>query len=97
MARKHINHDLHSPIVAPAITLSDTVDFPVTLRGVDVLIAGTLKVRTVNGQEATYTFTEFDPAQAGPYTTFPYRLELQIVRIYDTGSSLTASDLVPLR
>lgn len=96
MPRKAINRDLHSPIIVTTPAFSDTEDLPVTLRGLDILVPGTIKVRTINGGEATYTFTAF-VAAGGNLSTFPYRLELQITRIYDSGSSLTAADVVSLR
>lgn len=96
MARR-TNRDLHSPTVFPLPAFSDTVDLTTSLRGVDVLAAGTLKVTDIEGNDVTYTFYDLhDGATPGPVTMFPYRLLLQIKRIWDTGSSLTNTNVIGL-
>lgn len=95
MARR-INHDLHSPTVLPVAAFSDTADLTKTVRAIDILTGGTLKVTDIEDNDVTYTFTNFNPAASGAYTLFPYRLELQIKRIWATGTSLTPSEVVCL-
>jgi len=68
---------------------------PQTLWGVDILSAGQLDVTDIDGNEVSYTFTEFDPAQAGPYTQFPYRLRLQIKTVH-ASSTVPDADIIPL-
>lgn len=69
-------------------------------RFIDVLAAGVLHIRTVNGQEAVYTFAGLDVGDvksAQAYSNFPYRLEGQIERvIYDgaTPTTIDPSDLI---
>lgn len=97
MARRRINHDLHSPTIYPVAAFSDTEDLPVTLRGIDILTSGTLKVTDIEGNTATYTFYNLhDGATPAPTTVYPYRLNLQIKRIWSNGTSLSTSQIVPL-
>lgn len=63
-----------------AITPSDTVNEPRTLRGFDVWAAGDVKWRCTNGYEQTHTF-------AAP---FPVRVTGQIERIYSTLTTVAS-------
>lgn len=84
-----LNTDLHSPTfwhgAQPAL---GTVLNP-TLRGVDVLSAGVVKITDIEGQQRTYTFYDFDPQNGGPVSQIPCRLEIQIRSVdADTTASL---------
>lgn len=80
-----------------AIVQHDTNRQTYRLGGIIVNAAGTLKVGDPLGNSFTFTFTEFDPAQAGAYTSFPYRLDLDIDRVYDTGTTIADGDMIGLR
>ena len=56
-----------------------------TLRGIDILKAGTLVIEDIEGNNATYVFSAF-VAAGGEYTVFPYRLKLRIAKIIGDGS-----------
>lgn len=89
-----MNVNRYSPRVRASLPM-DTNLAPQTLWGVDILSAGQLDIVDIDGNEVSYTFTEFDPAQAGPYTQFPYRLQLQI-REVKASSTVPDADIIPL-
>jgi hypothetical protein len=80
-----------------AIVQHDTNDQLYTLGGIIVNAAGTLKVEDRYGKSFTFTFTEFDPLAAGAYSIFPARLDIEIVKVYDTGTTIADADMIGLR
>lgn len=80
-----------------AIVQSDSANQTYRLGGIIVNAAGTLKVGDPLGNTFTFTFTEFNPAAAGAYSVFPARLDLDIVKVFDTGTTIADADMIGLR
>lgn len=89
-----VNTNQYSPRLRASLPL-DTDLGPQTLWGVDILEAGQLDLVDIDGNEVSYTFTEFDPAVAGAYTQFPYRLRLQIKQV-KSSSTVPDAAIIPL-
>lgn len=86
-----LNTSVHAPSLV-AVTQSNTVNEPFSLRGLDIFVAGTVKVTTIDDVDIAVTF----PAAAAG-GSYPYRWEGQIKRVWDTGTSLTDAQMVGLR
>ena len=64
-----------------------------TLRAIDVLEDGTLKVEDIEGNTVTYTFNDDTNAV---HSVFPDRLELRIAKVFDTGTTVPIASLIGL-
>lgn len=67
------------------------VDLDPTLKAIDILKEGTLRVIDIEDNQVDYEFIAF-VAAGGEYTTFPYRLNLRIKRIVGDGSGSVGTD-----
>lgn len=65
--------------------LAYDADLSPSLKAIDVLQEGQLQVMDIEGNTVTYPITAFIAA-GGEYTTFPFRLEMNILRIVGDGS-----------
>ena len=79
-----------------AIVQSDSANQSYRLGGIIVNAAGTLKVGDPLGNTFTFTFTAF-VAAGGVYSVFPARLDLDIVKVFDTGTTIADADMIGLR
>lgn len=75
-------------------TLVYDADLEHSLLGLDILAPGTLRVLDIKGAVWTHTFTALNPTTDDDfaYSTFPYRLALQIKQIVGDGTGSAATD-----
>ncbi len=73
------------------VALAFDADIDPTLRAIDILKEGTLRIIDIEDNQADYQFEAFKSA-GGEYTTFPYRLNLRIKRIVGDGSGNVGTD-----
>lgn len=79
-----------------AIVQNDSANQPYRLGGIIVNAPGTLKVGDPYGNTFTFTFTAF-VAAGGAFSTFPARLDLDIIKVFDTGTTIADADMIGLR
>lgn len=91
-----INLSNASPTAYPNLAF-DVVLEP-TLRGVLVLVPGTLVFEDITGVEVDIEFEAPDPSASAPSPgcDFPYCLPFQIRRFISSGSTLTSTDVIGL-
>ncbi len=65
--------------------LAYDADLEPPLRAIDVLTEGQLQVMDIEGNTVSYPLVAYLDA-AGEYTTFPFRLEMNILRIIGDGA-----------
>jgi hypothetical protein len=80
-----------------AIVQHDTNPQTYRLSGVIVNAEGTLAVVDPYGNSFTFTFAEFNPAAAGAYSIFPARLDIEIDKVLNTGTTIADADMIGLR
>lgn len=85
-----------SPTLVP-IVQHDTNPQSFKLQGIIVNAEGTLKVRDAQGNEFTFTFTEFDATGPGAYSIFPSRLDIEVTHVLNTGTTIADGDMIGLR
>lgn len=71
--------------------LSDTAILDPSLKAIDIMADGDVKVQDIEGNDQVYTIP--DVAGGG---RFPYRLYLRIQKVYTTDTTIGVTDLIGL-